>query len=42
MIYKAKKDTRKNLIDMFRHMDDTMILSCLQGYMGDAWVESII
>ena len=41
MIYKAKKDTRKNLIDMFRHMDDTMILSCLQGYMGDAWVDNI-
>lgn len=39
MIYKADIKVRKKLFSMFENMHDTMILSCLQGHMGTAWVD---
>ncbi|WP_027632178.1 GNAT family N-acetyltransferase [Clostridium hydrogeniformans] len=39
MIYRADINLKKKLFSMFENMNDTMILSCLQGYMGDAWVD---
>lgn len=38
MIYKADANIRGKLFYMFKDMDDTMLLSYLQGYMGTAWV----
>jgi RimJ/RimL family protein N-acetyltransferase len=40
MIYKADINLKKKLLPMFDGMNDTMILSCLQGYMGEAWVDN--
>lgn len=42
MIYKADINLRKQLFSMFKDMNDTMILSCLQGHMGTAWVDDTI
>lgn len=39
MIYELSNNLRKNLIPMFDDMDSTIILSCLQGHMGTAWVD---
>lgn len=41
MIYELSKDLRKSLIPMFDGMDSTIILSCLQGHMGSAWVDDL-
>lgn len=41
MIYEADMETRKKLFPMFKAMHDTTILSCLQGHMGKAWVDSL-
>lgn len=41
MIYKMDRSLRKKLIPMFEGMDDTIILSCLQGHMGEAYVDNI-
>lgn len=41
MFYEADSDLKKGLFHMFDGMDDTMILSCLQGHMGKAWVNDI-
>lgn len=41
MIYEADLDTRKKLFPMFKNMEDTIILSCLQGHMGTAWVDDL-
>lgn len=41
MIYKADINARKKLFSMFETMDDTTILSCLQGHMGNAWVDDL-
>lgn len=42
MIYKADINIRKQLSFMFKDMNDTMILSYLQGHMGTAWVNNPI
>lgn len=42
IIYKADINLRKQLIPMFKNMNDTIILSCLQGHMGTAWVDDLI
>ncbi len=41
MIYKANETTMEKLFPMFSSMKATMILSCLQGHMGSAWVDNI-
>ncbi|MBP1970119.1 GNAT superfamily N-acetyltransferase [Virgibacillus natechei] len=41
MIYKADITVRKKLFPMFDSMNDTIILSCLQGHMGSAWVDDL-
>lgn len=41
MIYELHGKLRKKLIPMFDGMDDTVILSCLQGHMGSAWVDDL-
>lgn len=41
MIYEADVNSRKKLFSMFEKMDDTTILSCLQGHMGNAWVDDL-
>ncbi|WP_449354150.1 GNAT family N-acetyltransferase [Virgibacillus natechei] len=41
MIYKADLNVRKKLFPMFDRMEDTIILSCLQGHMGSAWVDDL-
>lgn len=41
MIYEAHVNSRKKLFSMFEKMDDTTILSCLQGHMGNAWVDNL-
>ncbi|GGP13266.1 GNAT family N-acetyltransferase [Oceanobacillus neutriphilus] len=41
MIYKANTEVKKKLVPMFENMDSTIILSYMQGYMGDAWVDNL-
>ena len=45
MFYKAdiKSDVtlRKKIFDIFENMTDTLILSCLQGHMGQVWVDDL-
>ncbi|MDX8046280.1 GNAT family N-acetyltransferase [Gracilibacillus sp. S3-1-1] len=41
MIYKADIKTKKRLKTMFEGFDSTIILSCLQGHMGTAWVNDL-
>lgn len=41
MIYKVDINSRKRLLPMFENMNDTMILSCLQGHMGNAWTNDL-
>ncbi|MGE7834786.1 GNAT family N-acetyltransferase [Viridibacillus arvi] len=41
MIYEADINVRKKLVPMFENMDSTIILSCLQGHMGTAWVDDL-
>lgn len=41
MIYKMDKALRKKLIPIFEGMNDTIILSCLQGHMGEVYVDNI-
>lgn len=41
MIHNASIDVRKKLFPMFEAIDSTIILSCLQGYMGTAWVDDV-
>ena len=42
IIYKADINLKKQLLPMFENMNDTMILSCLQGHMGTAWVDDVV
>ncbi|RPF50309.1 GNAT family N-acetyltransferase [Aquisalibacillus elongatus] len=41
MIYKADNKLRKKLLPMFEEFDSTVVLSCLQGHMGTAWVDDL-
>ena len=41
MIFEADLHVRKKLIPMFEKIDSTIILSCLQGHMGTAWVDDL-
>lgn len=41
MIYEADSNVRKKLMTMFESFDSTIILSCLQGHMGSAWVDDL-
>lgn len=41
MIYEADINVRKKLTPMFESIDSTIILSCLQGHMGTAWVDDV-
>lgn len=41
MFYEADVNLKKKLFHMFKDMDDTMILSCLEGHMGKAWVDDV-
>lgn len=40
MICKANSNLREKLYPMFKDMNDKIILSCLQGHMGTAWVNN--
>lgn len=42
MIYRADINLRKKLALFFKDMHDTIILSCIQGHMGEAWVDDIV
>ncbi|GGE70480.1 GNAT family N-acetyltransferase [Priestia taiwanensis] len=41
MIYEATNEGKKKIAPMFEGMLDTLILSCLQGHMGTAWVNDV-
>lgn len=41
MIYKVDSKSRKSLKPMFKGFDSTVVLSCLQGHMGSAWVNDL-
>lgn len=41
LIYQADSKTKKALISMFADLDSTIILSCLQGHMGTAWIDDL-
>lgn len=41
MIYEADFNSKMKLFSMFENMDSTIILSCLQGHMGAAWVDDL-
>lgn len=44
MIYEFEKGSKEKLFPLFGDMTDTkdtMILSCLQGYMGKAWTDNL-
>lgn len=41
MIYEANSDAKKKLLPIFKGIEDTMILSCIQGHMGKAYVDNI-
>lgn len=41
MIYQVNSELRRNLASFFESMTDTMILSCIQGHMGEAWVDNL-
>ncbi len=41
MIYEMDINSRAKLFPMFKSMDSTMILSCIEGHMGTAWVDDI-
>ncbi|MBZ9622658.1 GNAT family N-acetyltransferase [Clostridium sp. FP2] len=41
IIYKTDINLRKQLFSMFGNTNNTIILSCLQGHMGTAWVDNL-
>ncbi|MGE6256850.1 GNAT family N-acetyltransferase [Heyndrickxia sporothermodurans] len=41
MIYEADINVRKKLVSMFENIDSTIVLSYLQGHMGNAWVDNL-
>lgn len=41
MIYKADSNLKKQLFSMFKEIDSTMVLSGLQGHMGEVWVDDV-
>ncbi|MEC5425222.1 GNAT family N-acetyltransferase [Virgibacillus sp. C22-A2] len=41
MIYEANSSLYKKILPMFEDMDDTIILSGLQGHMGSVWVDDL-
>lgn len=41
MIYEVDSNLRKDLYSVFKNIDCTLILSCLQGHMGKAWADDI-
>lgn len=41
MIFAANTEVRKKLVPMFESSDSTIILSYLQGHMGNAWVDDL-
>ncbi len=41
MIHKLNTDSRNKLATMFENMNSTMLLSYLQGHMGEAWVDNL-
>ncbi|PKR76800.1 GNAT family N-acetyltransferase [Halalkalibacillus sediminis] len=41
MIYKADSSLKNKLYPMFDGLEDTVIYSCLQGHMGEAWVDDL-
>lgn len=40
MIYEADQEIKQKVSKYFTSMEDTTILSCLQGHMGKAWVNN--
>ncbi|MGE7867225.1 GNAT family N-acetyltransferase [Bacillus paramycoides] len=41
MIYEADNNVREKLVSMFENIDSTIVLSYLQGHMGNAWVDNL-
>ncbi|EJR54111.1 hypothetical protein IIM_02167 [Bacillus cereus VD107] len=41
MIYEADNNVREKLVSMFEKIDSTIVLSYLQGHMGNAWVDNL-
>ncbi|GEL78508.1 hypothetical protein TMU01_27430 [Tenuibacillus multivorans] len=42
MIYKADVSLREKLKPMFKDFESTVVSSCLQGHMGNAWVDDLL
>ncbi|GKX29490.1 acetyltransferase [Vallitalea longa] len=40
-MYHLKKEEMNKIAPLFNGWEDTLIWSCLQGYMGDAWTDNI-
>lgn len=41
MIYQLNDDSRNKIAPLFENMNSTILLSCLQGHMGKAWVDDL-
>lgn len=41
MIYQLNDASRNKIASLFENMNSTMLLSYLQGYMGEAWVDDL-
>ncbi|MFJ8353434.1 GNAT family N-acetyltransferase [Bacillus paramycoides] len=41
MIYEADNNVREKLVSMFENIDSTIVLSYLQGHMGNAWIDNL-
>lgn len=42
MIYRADNNLKRKLVSFFQDNNDKIILSCIQGHMGEAWVDNLI
>ena len=38
-IYQLKENQKECLRELFAKLDDSLIISCIQNYFGDAWVD---
>lgn len=40
-VIEVQSDQKDILVELFKKLDDSLILSCIQNYFGKAWVDSI-
>ena len=41
MIYRGNSKVRKNINKFFKNTDEKLILTYIQGHMGEAWVDDL-